>query len=470
MHRPSNAAALSPRAAKVRAVHAAVAVGLLLRLAFGLGYWTGKPLTHDEREYLAIAVNVAHGRGFATELPGEAPSAVAAAADGGAPSADVSTAAAQGRPATPLRAASPTNKVQRFDRGPGYPVFLAPLTWLDADLRAGRLPDDVPAAIKIVQAMLGAAAILVLAGLVRRVAGDRAGAAAAWIAAVFPPLVWMPAYALSEQLASILALGCAAWLGAVTDGPPSARDTRGGVTVALMAAGLAAGFGTLTRPGQLLFLPLAALLLVWRAPDRRSGMQRAGLFVVLAIAAIAPWTVRNAVVHRQFIPVAASGGVNFWIGNHREAIGDGDLAANPHLKLRNAEFRARYAGLTEEALEPLYYHEARGFIAADPVWWLGLEARKLWYTFVPFGPSYRLHAPRYFWTSAVSLLLLLPAAAYGLVRAPSGTRPAALLTLAAATILIGLVFFPHERFRLPVMDPALIAAASLGARRRHVVV
>ncbi len=115
----------------MRAVHAAVAVALLLRLAFGLGYWTGKPLTHDEREYLTLAVNVAQGRGFATELPGDAP--------------------------------SPASNIQRFDRGPGYPLFLAPLTWLDADLRAGRLPADVPAAVKIVQAILGAAAILVLA-------------------------------------------------------------------------------------------------------------------------------------------------------------------------------------------------------------------------------------------------------------------------------------------------------------------
>ena len=57
----------------MRAVHAAVAAGLLLRLAFGLGYWTGKPLTHDEREYLTLAANVAQGRGFATELPGETP-------------------------------------------------------------------------------------------------------------------------------------------------------------------------------------------------------------------------------------------------------------------------------------------------------------------------------------------------------------------------------------------------------------
>ena len=219
--------------------------------------------------------------------------------------------------------------MQRFGRGPGYPLFLAPLTWLDADLRAGRLPAGVPAAVKIVQAILGAAAILVLAALVRRVAGDRAGAAAAWIAALFPPLVWMPAYALSEQLASVLALGCAAWLGAVTDGTPAARGARSGTTRALVAAGLAAGVGALTRPGQLFFLPLAALLLFWRAPDGRTGVRRALLFTVLALAAIAPWTVRNAIVHRQFVPIASSGGVNFWIGNHREAIGDGDLAANP---------------------------------------------------------------------------------------------------------------------------------------------
>lgn len=427
----------------MRAIHAAVAVGLLLRLAFGLGYWTGKPLTHDEREYLTLAANVAQGRGFASELPGE--------------------------PAAPA--------VQRFGRAPGYPILLAPLTWLDPDLRAGRLPPDVPAAVKVVQACIGAAAILVLAGLVRRVAGDRAGAAAAWIAALFPPLVWMPAYALSEQLFSLLALASAAWLGRVADGPRTATaadastDASTGVTQALVLAGLAAGAAALTRPVMLFFLPLAALLLLWRAPGRGTGSRRAAVFLVVAVLAIAPWTVRNAVVYHRFVLIASEGGVTFWTGNHREAIGEGDLAANPHLKLRNLEFRARHAGLSEEALEPVYYREALGFITSDPLWWLGLEARKLWYTWVPFGPSYRLHAPRYFWASAISLLLLLPAAAIGLIRAPAGTRPAAVLTLAGSTVLVALVFFPQERFRLPVMDPALIAAAALTmAPRRDTVV
>jgi hypothetical protein len=175
------------------AVRTAIAVGVLLRLAFGLGYWTGKPLTHDEREYLAIAANVAHGRGFGSELPGEAPP----------------------QPGD--------TEPQRFGRAPGYPIFLAPLAWLDADLGAGRLPASVPASVKIAQAILGGIGIGLLAGIVRRSAGARAGAIAAWLAALYPPLVWMPAYALSEALYSVLALAMARALGAVTDGPPRSR-------------------------------------------------------------------------------------------------------------------------------------------------------------------------------------------------------------------------------------------------------
>jgi hypothetical protein len=53
-----------------RAVWLAVAVGIAARLAFALGYWVDKPLTHDEREYLLLARNVAEGRGFVVELPG----------------------------------------------------------------------------------------------------------------------------------------------------------------------------------------------------------------------------------------------------------------------------------------------------------------------------------------------------------------------------------------------------------------
>ena len=69
----------------------------------------------------------------------------------------------------------------------------------------------------------------------------------------------------------------------------------------------------------------------------------------LAGAVIAPWTLRNVAVHGRLVLIASEGGVTFWTGNHREAIGEGDLAANPHLTARNAGFRARHAGPRDEA-------------------------------------------------------------------------------------------------------------------------
>jgi 4-amino-4-deoxy-L-arabinose transferase-like glycosyltransferase len=416
----------------MRSVTAALIVAAALRLGFGLAYWTGKPLTHDEREYLALGINVAAGRGFTAEVPGEPQDA----------------------------------SVQKFGRAPLYPLWLSVVARLDG---TRSMPAEVPTTVKIAQSLVGVAGVWLIASIARRAAGDRAAIAAAWLAAIYPPLVWMPAYALSEVLYSTIALASVWALGAATDVRNRNRDAdRSTWQVPVAAAGVLAGLGALTRPAMLFFLPLAAVLLVRRSPARRSGVLPAVVFSVAALAVIAPWTARNAAVHGRFVLIASEGGITFWTGNHREARGEGDLAANPHLKVLNQEFRRRHAGLSEEALEPLYYREGLSFIAEDPMRFAGLLARKLWFTIVPLGPSYRLHSSLYFWASVASYLLVLPLAILGWISLSASDRPAALLTLAASSIVVCLVFFPQERFRLPVIDPTLIALAGcwLGTQGR----
>jgi 4-amino-4-deoxy-L-arabinose transferase-like glycosyltransferase len=440
-----------------RLVLTAVAAGLVLRLAFGLGYWVSKPLTHDEREYLTLAANVWQGRGFSQTLPEE-----------------------------------PAASVQQFGRAPFYPLALAPFTAFDADLSAGRMPADVPTAIKIVQSLIGAGAVWLIAAIAGRMAGPRAATAAAVIAAAYPPLVWICAYALSEAVYATLALAGVWCLGRVTDGawsfaphpnPLPASGERGknqnsdswprgfspgvgaGPLTTVAAAGALAGLAALTRPAHLFFLPLAALLLVRRSKTG-TGLPRAATFCVAALLVIAPWTMRNVSSYGRFVLIASEGGVTFWTGNHREARGEGDLAANPQLKALNAAFREGHPGLSEEALEPLYYREAFGFIAEDPLRWAGLLARKAWFTIVPLGPSYRLHSARYFYASLVSYGLVLALALAAWARVPRDTRPWSLLALATSAVLVCLVFLPQERFRIPVIDPTLIVIASALATRQ----
>ena len=396
-----------------RWVGACMVLGLALRLAFALLYWTDRPLTHDEREYLALGRSVARGDGF--HYPADEPS-----------------------PGT----------AQRFGRAPGYPAFLAAL-------RVTEPVDRVPRRVQIAQACLGAIGIWLMAAIAGRAAGPRAAVTAAAIAAVYPPLVWIPAYALSETLFSTLALAAALALSMAF------ARTAAGIRAPLAAAGLITGAAILTRPAMLFFLPLGA---IWMF--RRKHAMEAAVFVLLAAVAVAPWTIRNYRTHGRWVLVASEGGVTFWTGNHPLAIGEGDLAANPAIKLAELEFRAAHAGLTPEELEPLYYRDALAWIRREPLAWLALVARKAFYTVVPLGPSYTLHSMKYFAASAAAYLLVLPAAVVGAWRSRgAGTHAMVPLWLmAAATVAAGLVFLPQERFRIPVIDPALIVTASLLAR------
>jgi 4-amino-4-deoxy-L-arabinose transferase-like glycosyltransferase len=398
-----------------RLIILASTAGLALRLAFGLLYWVDKPLTHDENEYLALARGIASGQGFVYDEAHESGTA------------------------------------QRFGRAPAYPLFLAALD-------AGRpVPAATPARVKIAQSFVGAFTVALIGLIALYAAGPHAGVWAAGIAAIYPPLVSLPSYALSETLFSAVALAAAFVLQLAVDrseGTQSAAS-RHGLVLALLGGALA-GAAALVRPAMLLYLPMAILWLVVR---RRPALAIALTFAATVV--ITPWTLRNLRIHDRFVLIASEGGVTFWTGNHPLARGEGDLAANPQLKEAELALRRAHPGLSPDALEPLYYREALGWIAGHPLDWAVLLVRKAFYSVVPAGPSYAVHSVRYRVASVAPYLLVLPFAAAGARRLwHSPRRPVSLLLLAASSILVGLVFFPQERFRMPVIDPVLIVSAA----------
>jgi 4-amino-4-deoxy-L-arabinose transferase-like glycosyltransferase len=387
---------------------AIVGVAIALRLAFALGYWTGQPLTRDEREYLSLARGVASGQGFVYDD---------AARAGG---------------------------VDPFGRAPGYPVFLAAVG-------GGRdVTSEVPASVQAAQAVVGGLGVWMVALLATRLAGARAGLAAAAIAACYPPLIWIAAYAFSEAIFWPLGL-FTVWL---FDRAHQAATPAARLRLALVT-GLCAGAAVLVRPAMLFFLLLAGPWWLWKR-----GLAPVAALALGALLTIGPWTVRNYLVHERFVLVASEGGVTFWTGNHPLASGDGDMAANPAIKRDNLALRARHPGVSEEDMEPIYYREAFAWMRAHPVDWLALMARKAFYLIVPIGPSYTLHSPLYFWASVLSYGLVLPFALAGAwrQRAHLAQLPG-LWLLVASAVAVCFVFFPQERFRIPVIDPALIVLA-----------
>jgi hypothetical protein len=259
----------------------------------------------------------------------------------------------------------------------------------------------------------------------------------------------------SEALYIPLALGCVLLLGAARGRADAERSVRAGGAL-VVAAGLVAGVAILVRPGMLFYLPIVA---AWFVLRRRWSLALA--FCMSAAMVVAPWTLRNLREYDRFVLVATEGGVTFWTGNHPLAIGEGDLAANPAIKEDEIAFRRSYPHLSAAELEPLYYRAALAQIAEHPGWWLILLTKKLFYTFVPIGPSYTLHSTKYLLASVIPYVLLAPLAFVGLARLTrrdSGATP--LLLLALSVVVTSLVFFPQERFRIPVIDPTLIVCAS----------
>lgn len=415
-------------------IAAFVVLGFVLRLGFGLGYWLGKPLMKDEQEYLLLATRTAIGEGF-------------------------------NYPPSPETGPAP----RRFERPPAFAFFLSGILTLTRDPllsgpAAGRdegLPansSEVPASIKIAQSLVGALGILLIASLARRAAGDRAAVAAAAIAAVYPPLAWVSGYVLSEPLYSALALATAWLLQKAADDTGRRQLMKG------LAAGILAGVALLTKEAMLFLLPLAAL---WLLYTRKVSL---AIVAALGVASVTlPWIARNYAVHGKFVLTAAHGGVTLWTGNNPLAQGEGDLAANPEMGRARVALEDRYPGFTNQQLDEIYYREVFEFVRDHPVRWVGLELKKLFYTFVPIGPSYRLHSARYYIASVVSYGLLLPFAIAGLwtlAKRGDASRLWALWLLALSTVIVCLVFFPQERFRIPVLDPTLIVAAAALAGRR----
>jgi hypothetical protein len=144
------------------------------------------------------------------------------------------------------------------------------------------------------------------------------------------------------------------------------RARRGASARLALLAGALLGVAALTREFVLWFAPLAALWIArsggWSRPRARLAL----LVLAGTVLAVLPWTVRNAFVHRAFVPISTNTATPLFLDN------------NDVLREVGPDYLVRFYsewGAREVERERYALRHALDYIRKQPIRW---AARRLW--------------------------------------------------------------------------------------------
>ena len=340
------------------------------------------------------------------------------------------------------------------DWSPGAPLLYAASFYATGGPREG--------VGRIVEALLGVAAIVVVFLLGRRLGGGPAGLIAAFAVAVYPPFIHSTGALFSEPPAILtLPAGVLAFLWASEQ-----KRLR-----AWLLPGLLFGLTALIRPEYLVvggaFAVLAAIR-AGRARGWRPGLAGAALLVAAFLLPIVPWAVRNVVVLDRVVPISTGGGKALYVGTFLPADGEYQrvkaLLAKRYLHRGLApnsaalervnptplfdRVAARYPELPRDsALGKIGKQNFSHYFGEDPIGYMAMTARKV----------------GRIWSS-------------GIGEAMSSTAGRAIQLLIVALGLAGLGLLGWRRWwweltamATPIVIVTVVGAASLAAPRRNEV-
>jgi len=337
----------------------------------------------------------------------------------------------------------------------GYPAYLAAFY---------ALLGVAPWVVALAGSVAGAGAVALAHRLSLRVASPVGALVAAAALAVMPGPVMFASVPMTETLwSALIALAVYAF----------ARDEGGVSPRALGVGGLTLAAATYVRPQALL---LAVALPLVTAGSWRVRALRALAVTAVALALVAPWTLRNCRAIDGCALVSANGGSNLAIGAVPRADG-GYLALTADDGCRGVR--------GEAARDRCWRRVAWASVRRDPARWVRLGAEKLERTFhretfpvdyLAVGRPELVSDARRRWGHALLSRTWQLALALGALGAALRWRTmgAAGRLAAVAIVVLGAthaVFFGGDRYHLPMTPLVLVLASALargGGERRRV--
>jgi 4-amino-4-deoxy-L-arabinose transferase-like glycosyltransferase len=270
------------------------------------------------------------------------------------------------------------------DWSPGAPLLYATSFYATGGAREGTA--------RIVELLLGLAAIVVVYLLGRRINCRPAGLLAAFAIAVYPPFIHSTGALYSEPPA-IFTLPAAVlaflWAG-------DQERLR-----AWLLPGFLFGLTALIRPEYLLVgaaFAVLALVRVGRGRGWRPGLAGAALLIAALLVPIVPWTVHNEIALDRTVPISTGGGKALYVGTFLPA--DGEYQKVKALLVRRYQHKdldpysqaleeidptplfnrvaARYPDLPRDsALGKIGKQNFSDYFGEDPLGYLAMTARKV---------------------------------------------------------------------------------------------
>lgn len=235
--------------------------------------------------------------------------------------------------------------------------------------------------IILVQILMSCISILILYQIAAKVFGVKEALLAVFFVSIYEILVFFDNVILSASLINFLNLCMIFYLLKYYE----AKSLR-----YIFFSGLLFGLSIITRANLLLFIPF---ILIWlyliNRKSRSTILKSTGIFIAGVAIFIAPITIRNYVLTKEFIPISSNMGYNFYIGNNEKANGTYSKPEFIHSTYQYYEEKESHQEankrsgriLSNNEASMFWFKEGLNFIYNNPSKYISILYRKIYLFF-----------------------------------------------------------------------------------------
>lgn len=263
-------------------------------------------------------------------------------------------------------------------------------------------------AVLLIQSVLSLCLVMVIFEIAKSIFGEKVAFLSALLTAFHPGFVYYDVFNLMPASMDLLMIATAVWLLIKCRERPT--------VLGMSLVGCSIGLGALSRGIIGALLPFFSVYFI--IFTRHLLKEKIKFIIILWVAAfivIAPWTVRNYIVNKEFILISSSSGEALYRGNNPSAPGTSLTADGKSVsELWPKEVKDKIATLDEIGQKKFLEKEALSFIKNNPMAFVTLYLKKVYY-FWWFSPQSGAIYPKPY--LMIYRILYLPLLAFALLGA-----------------------------------------------------